>query len=118
MLLDHREEARGVFLFTKASTTAPSISLSMMALLKGGDLVICVNWSSEARYRRSSIWISVRMRQFLNLRIVAHQIHSRVLAGGLGRFVTRQEESLWIEEILATWQSPGTSTSTGQMTAV
>jgi hypothetical protein len=43
MFLDHREEASGVFLFTKASTTAPSISLSMMALLKDGNLVICAN---------------------------------------------------------------------------
>jgi hypothetical protein len=43
MLLDHREEASGLFLFTKSSITAPSISLSMMALLKDGDLAICAN---------------------------------------------------------------------------
>ena len=43
------------------------------SLLAGAPLLRGVNWSSEARYRRWSIWISARMRQFLNLRIVAHQ---------------------------------------------
>ena len=73
MFLDHREEASGVFLFTKASTTAPSISLSMMALLKDGDLVICANLV-VAGFLLSHCWLNLLLHHVVHLfRVSLHR---------------------------------------------
>ncbi len=88
------------------------------SLLAGAPLLRGVNWSSEPGYRRWSIWISVRMRQSLNLRIVAHQTHSRVV-GARGSAPRHATGRILVDRIdSGDMTIAGTSTSTGQMTAV
>jgi hypothetical protein len=72
MFLDHREEASGVFSITKASTTARSVSLSMMVLLKERKLGYLFKFG-PAGFLLSHCWLNLLHHVVHFIRVSLHR---------------------------------------------